>query len=55
MAKKQNGEGAFHNNDGDPIVRREGHLPTKGGKDISRKVFENGNRTDGFAAKLDNE
>ena len=23
MAKKQNGEGAFHHNDGDPIVRRD--------------------------------
>jgi hypothetical protein len=58
MAKKKPGEGAYHNNDGDPIERREtdpGTSVNPKGKDIFRKVFENGDRTSGFSAKLDNE
>ena len=51
MAKKTKGLGAYTTNE-DPIEKREGHVDSKGGKDIRRTVFSNGDRTDGFAAKL---
>jgi hypothetical protein len=51
MAKGK-GEGAYHNNDGDPIYRREGHLPASGGKNIDRNVTSNAERNGGFGAEI---
>ena len=56
MGKKP-GEGPYHNNDGDPIARREpdpGNSSSSKGKDISRKVDGN-NTNDGFSGPLKSE
>ena len=54
MGKKP-GEGAYHNNDGPVIFRRETDPGANAGKDISRKVDSNQAKNDGFAAPLKSE
>jgi hypothetical protein len=54
MGKKP-GEGAYHNNDGDPIYRREtdpGNSSSAKGKNLDPNVTANAERTGGFSAKL---
>lgn len=52
MAKKNPGEGPYHNNDGDPIFRREPVQPYSPGKDISKKVDNASNTDGGFSGGL---